>query len=189
MRKNLLTREREAGVTLVELLVVMAILGIMAGVAIPTFAVWFPNYRLRSAATDLFSNMQRAKLGAIKGNTSWGIAFSDGATTDTYTIWSYGPDRTWGTGDDDSINTLDLIRYEGDAYYGWGDATKNMSNQAFGGAGDRISYQNDRAVFNLRGLGSGGYVYLQNGKGTAYAVGTTGAGVIRLRKWSGSAWQ
>jgi hypothetical protein len=45
------------------------------------------------------------------------------------------------------------------------------------------------AVFNPRGTGSAGYVYLQNEKNTTYAVGTRSSGVILLRKWRGSEWQ
>jgi hypothetical protein len=44
------------------------------------------------------------------------------------------------------------------------------------------------AVFNSRGTGSAGYVYLANSDGTAYAAGTRSSGVVLLRKWNGSGW-
>ena len=66
---------RESGFTAMELMVVIAIIGIMAAIAIPGFSTWLPNYRLKTAARDLYSNMQKTKVGAIKSNSDWAIVF------------------------------------------------------------------------------------------------------------------
>ena len=63
-----LNKKTESGVTLMEILVIMVILAALAAIAIPTFAVWLPNYRLKSAARDLYSNFQMAKMGAVNKN-------------------------------------------------------------------------------------------------------------------------
>jgi len=39
------------------------------------------------------------------------------------------------------------------------------------------------------GASMGGYVYLQNSKNNTYKVGVWSAGVIVMRRWTGSAWQ
>jgi prepilin-type N-terminal cleavage/methylation domain-containing protein len=57
-----------SGFTLIELLMGMVILGIIAGIAIPTFAVWLPGYHLKNAARDVYSNFQLARLEAVKRN-------------------------------------------------------------------------------------------------------------------------
>ena len=74
MRKN-------SGFTLIELLVVIAIVVILAGLAIPGFINWLPKYKLNSAANDILSLIQNARLRAIKENARVVILFdpdSDG---------------------------------------------------------------------------------------------------------------
>lgn len=75
MKTGLLNQTDETGFTLLEVIVVAAIMGIIASIAIPGFMAWLPNYRLRSAAQDLLGNFQLAKITAIKTNTNCTIIF------------------------------------------------------------------------------------------------------------------
>ena len=58
-----------------ELAVVIAIIGILAGMALPNLIGIMPRYRLKSAVLDLSSNMQRARLMAIKQNVTCTVNF------------------------------------------------------------------------------------------------------------------
>ncbi len=66
----------KSGFTLIEVMVVVAIVGIMSAVAIPSIINWLPNYRLSSAAGDIVSCLQEAKMRAVKENTNVIVIFS-----------------------------------------------------------------------------------------------------------------
>ncbi len=67
--------DKSSGFTVVELLVTVAIIALVAAIAVPDFIGWLPDYRLRSATRDLFSNFQKAKLTAIKRNVNTAVCF------------------------------------------------------------------------------------------------------------------
>ena len=178
---------KKNGFTLIELLVTFVILGIVTAIAIPGFARWLPNYRLKSAARDVYSNMQLAKMGAIKANADWAIVFDAGSNT--YRVCSDdGGDGDWKDGDEVEEKIVNLTNYESGVGYGHGNAANSIPGGAF--PGDDISYNPPAnvVVFNPRGTCNAGYVYLHNNNNTTtYGVGTQSSGVIRLLKWNSSA--
>jgi len=65
----------QKGVTLIELIVVMVIIAIGAALTTPNIGGWMTNYRLRSAARDLASNLRLAQIKAVSGNTTYHVVF------------------------------------------------------------------------------------------------------------------
>ena len=64
---------REGGLTLVEMIIVIAIIAIMAAVAIPQIAGYLRNYKVRGAAQQVAGEMQQARAKAIMGNVNAGL--------------------------------------------------------------------------------------------------------------------
>lgn len=63
------------GITLIELIVVMVIIGIGATLMAPGISAWLPTYRLRNAAREVASAMRLAQLKAISTNTTYRVSF------------------------------------------------------------------------------------------------------------------
>lgn len=61
-------KNRHTGVTMIELIVVIAIVGIMAALAIPSFTMYFEKARVRGAADGVSGLLAQARSAAVKNN-------------------------------------------------------------------------------------------------------------------------
>lgn len=84
----------DTGVTLIELLIGLAIVGILVTMGLPSLSTWMQNSQLRSAAESIQSGLQLARGEAVKRNTFVGFTMA-------------GPDTSWSV---DVINPPQKIR-------------------------------------------------------------------------------
>lgn len=61
---------KNAGFSLTELMVIIGIIGIMAGIAMPNLIGWLPKYRMGSAAREILGTLEFARLTAVKRNAA-----------------------------------------------------------------------------------------------------------------------
>jgi prepilin-type N-terminal cleavage/methylation domain-containing protein len=61
---------KNAGFSMTELMVVIGIIALMCGIAMPSIIGWLPKYRMGSAARDILGTLEFARLTAVKRNTT-----------------------------------------------------------------------------------------------------------------------
>lgn len=173
---------RNTGFTLMELMIVIAVIGILVGIAVPGIIGWLPNYRFRAAREDLFSNFQKAKLTAIKRNCNCTITFNQpiGGKTYDYVVFADADnDLEYDAGEDVITRVL------------WTDY-KGVSFDTTEGGGDGLTFTNNddglpSLAFRSNGLtrnnggGAGfGTVYLKNTKGRTAKLVVSSVGGIKI---------
>lgn len=66
------------GVTLIELMIAIAILGVLIALALPNYAIWIQNTQIRTAAESLLNGLQKARVEAARRNTNVEFALGPG---------------------------------------------------------------------------------------------------------------
>ena len=172
MHKNL---PGNSGLTLIELMIAIAIIGILTAIAVPNIISWLPNYRLKAAANDLRSNMQKAKLEAVKRNCNATVTFNLPVEGNNYDCVNYidsDNDLEYDAGEQILLR-LNFADYK----------SVNLTGNTF------ANNDNGRpsVAFNSRGLpinNAGGFgtgiLTLTNTNGRIYTVTVSSVGSIKI---------
>jgi general secretion pathway protein H len=142
------------GITLIELVVVMAIIAIGAVLVAPNIGAWMPTYRLKGATRDVVSAMRVAQIKSVSNNIWYRVNFD--SINGKYSLES-SPDLgvTWAKEGDDFILPGGV----------------NISQTAF------VGIMANTAVFYPDSSTNGGSLTLINTKGSQKVIsllGTTG---------------
>ncbi len=136
---------REKGFTLIELLIITAIIGVLTTIAVMNFSGIIDSYKVRGSASQLYSEMQMARLKAIKEGKEWAVEFSG----NTYCVknqinTALTPPSAdgWTTGCSTTNDTiLKTINLDSD-YYG---VTATSSGSGGLSSGREVFYPNGKA--------------------------------------------
>jgi Tfp pilus assembly protein FimT len=150
------------GISIIELMVVIAIVAILGTIAVPGYIGWLPKYRLSTSARDILSDLEYARGTAIKENASVVLKFNAGQ--DTYTVWI----------DDGALGNKD--NWNQDA-----DERLIRSRQMPSGVDlAAVSFSNDQVRFNGTGFPETGPPAALDG-GTITLTNNTGTRIVELR--------
>ncbi len=152
---------KNAGFTLIEMIIVIAIMAIISAIAVPNYITHRNNQKVTQAARQIYSALQSAKMTAIRNNTSINVLFSTGAgSSGTYQVFEDLDDNnTFNAGDEDIAS-------------GQMPAGVNMQTAAFAGAANSTR-------FTPMGLttGENGTVTVTNSSRTARIIVNSVGGI------------
>ncbi len=204
---------KDKGMTLIEILTIIAIIGILATIAYPSFRGMILKINLKKDVTMVYSDVLTAKAKALEKGCDWDILFNP--QDNTYTIFSdngivsAGPDGTLFT-DDDIINyslrnngKLDDIVGEKATMvkrtlkFSWFGIPSNFSvtrkaclNTPGTPPHSGVDFENNTLRFSYLGVArNGGAIYITNGK-NVYAISVIpSTGKITICTWYGAIWK
>ena len=108
----LIARQRLRGFSLIELMVGLAILGVLLAAGAPSFRTWLNNTQIRNAAEAIQNGLQQARAAAVQRNSlvvftlGAGSSWTVGCATATATCPAVIESRSSQEG---SVNALSLI--------------------------------------------------------------------------------
>lgn len=88
----------ERGVTLIELLTVIAVIGLVIFLALPNYRVWIQNTQVRNATEAIFNGVQLARGEAVRRNDMVQFILGPG------TQWTVGCQTAVADGDGDGVD-------------------------------------------------------------------------------------
>ena len=162
--------------TLVELMVIIAIFGILALIAAPNLVTGLPKYRIKRAARDMTSKIRAARSEAIKTSSDAVVEFD-------LEHHRYKINEKWYPDGDSSSNNVLSEYYGSGVSFGVGNSSDSEDGPC--------SFTDNKFTFNSRGINMGnkGEIYLTNNQNAAYRIQINTAGNIQLQQWTGSGWQ
>lgn len=179
------TKNRQ-GLTMVELVIAMALIGILATLMTPSLGRWLSHYRIKGLARDIASCFRLAQMTAVQRNQTCGVRFDSGGGLVRVIEDSGGADKI--------IRTVTLSDYKARFDVGLG-----TSDPGF----DFVDQPDDNLInvfYNTRGIPSdedgnpltppgpqgGQRVFLENSRGDeGYWVEITPVGNVRYDRYKG----
>ncbi len=146
-------RGRERGFTLIEALIVLAIIGIVVAFSIPALGRFYLEYRLNKVAREIRANIQLARLKAVTSNFDVIFTYNLGSTPSPDTYQISGTENTNGG----SLQAWEDINGNG-VNDGLADSDGNPAN----GLERAALFTKDREVENCN-FGTDGLSNLPNG--------------------------
>ena len=189
------TMKQATGFTVIELLIAVGILGILSSIAIPSYNAWLPKTRVNSAARELFTELQLAKMKAISENNDYVITFDGANNTDRIYDDDDNDFATAGAEWEELVKAVDIDNRHPGISYGY------VSGESPSGSvitkAVTFSGSPRRVAFSPTGLANkNGSIYLvptadtsNSRKDRQRVITILKTGRVRLYRHTGSAWE
>jgi hypothetical protein len=191
-------KQKEAGLTLKELVITLAVVGITAAWGTPHLVEMISNYRLNGAARSLVVQIHKAKLNAIQQRTihylDFDIEGNGHLESEGCVLWQ---DRNGNRRKELLERGQPVFHFQ--TFPGvhlrsyplrFGGPKRGPNNTKIdAGGSDGVSFAQNRIKFNPNGTCSTGTIYLHNKKGRTFAIRLRYNGLTQLWRHCGQDWE
>ena len=172
-----LSLREKSGFTLVEILLVAALIAITATISFSFMKPWLALYRLKIAVRQVAADMQLARLRAVSTNDRYRVVFD--VNNNQYDL------KKCVTDDCDTANdTVEKDNQElpKGIVFGYKSGAQGPPGGPTGAITDSVTFSSDRASFSPKGTAGQGTVYIKNENDdtVAVTVAESSTGLIRL---------
>ncbi|MCI5192582.1 MAG: prepilin-type N-terminal cleavage/methylation domain-containing protein [Candidatus Electrothrix sp. AU1_5] len=178
------------GFSFVELMVVIALIGLLSAIGLPSLLRSLPEKRLKNAARSLYADLQKAKLLAVKENKNVTVTFDTAKKQ-----YSFIDDNG------NTVATTISLADSGSVQYGCNATTLNNWRQSPAAVGIPDTTippsgvtgvtGDEKIIFTNLGVANTADIYLQddNVQEVCYAVTVSMLGSVKILRYNGSSWE
>jgi len=187
---------QKSGFTLLELMVALAIVGVVTGIAIPYYYNMLPHIRMKNAAGEISTELMKARMRSIAKRTNYTCTFN--LYTNIYTITFTQPQGLL-SGPGMPVAGVTYSQTEGRTWNGKINLYSDTSDPTvLPLIGNKVVFRSDGTAADGTGVaitGSAGsqgeavYIEYNPDTGERYRVRIVGiTGNISMERWSGATW-
>lgn len=138
--------EPQDGFTLIEMIMSVAIMGILLAMAAPNFSKWKEKHQINGQSQKVYFDLMLARTVAVKNNNDVRVTFN--STSNTYKVH----DDTNSNGTEDSNEPLKSVNLEENVQFAFNNGITDIDGNTVSAA---ISFAGSQTVtFNSRGQAS-----------------------------------
>jgi prepilin-type N-terminal cleavage/methylation domain-containing protein len=153
------------GVTMIELAVVMAIIGIISLFMSPSLGEWAAGFRLRGASKDLTDTLQLARLKAISTGNQYRVQLNINSGDSAETFVLQANDGGWA----DEGSSINLPKGVNIARVDPGNITTGTVDRTFNANGSATGFADTTST-----------IYIENQRNDNYRIVISQTGIVKM---------
>ncbi len=180
IKEKAIPKKQARGFTLIEIIVVIALISILAGIGALSARNYMPIYQLREATRDMSTVLQQARAEAVRRNTPVAVVYDLTAGNESVAVFVDNNQNFIFDAGDIALNNIAIDDYRNIRF---GNATLGLPGANFPanvGGNPVVAFNNRGMSLNAAGGFGAGTIWLQNTQGRERSIVVNAAGHVRI---------